>query len=200
MPQPFLVKLLDPEIVLRIHGYPPECGHRFGDRPSPEGPFQLRPFFRWRVGDDEALTKQGIGIIALVQASEQFWGEVNFDEPRPTFDEDDAPPPVYVAASIEIGATEDQRLRLETSRMAVIGNARLLDPDVATATNADFVTSAINWVLDREELIGIPPKTATSWQLALTGVQHQNMFYLVNFVLPAAVFCVALVMWSMRRA
>ena len=39
------------------------------------------------VGDDEALTKQGIGIIALVQASEQFWGEVNFDDPRPTFDE-----------------------------------------------------------------------------------------------------------------
>ncbi len=84
--------------------------------------------------------------------------------------------------------------------MVVVGNSRLLDPDVVTATNANFMTSSLNWVLNREELIGIPPKAATSWQIALTPVQHENMFNLVVFVLPAIVFSVALVMWSIRRA
>ncbi|MEM9478235.1 MAG: Gldg family protein [Verrucomicrobiota bacterium] len=151
------------------------------------------------VADDEELTKRGIGIIALLQAGSRFWGEANYGDPQPMLDDEDTAPPVYVAAAIEIGATEDLRLRLETSRMAVIGNSRLLDPDVATATNASFITSTINWALDREELIGIPPKTATRWQIALTPVQHQNMFNLVVFILPAIVFSIALVMWSARR-
>ncbi|MEM0895342.1 MAG: Gldg family protein [Verrucomicrobiota bacterium] len=152
-----------------------------------------------KVGDDEELTKRGIGIIALLQAGSRFWGEANYGDPQPMLDDEDTAPPVYVAAAVEIGATEDLRLRLETSRMVVVGNSRLLDPDVATATNAAFIASAINWALDREELIGIPPKTATSWQIVLTPVQHQNMFNLVVFVLPAIVFSIALVMWSARR-
>ncbi len=150
--------------------------------------------------NDDELIKKGLGIIALVQANPRFWGETDFDAARPVLDPEDNAPPVFVAAAALQGVTEDLRLRLESSRMVVVGNGNLLDPDNLTRSNTAFILSSLNWILKRENLIGIPGKTQTAYQLEITPRQHQNMFTLSIFVLPGAAFCFALFMWSARRS
>jgi len=149
--------------------------------------------------DDTELARRGIGIIALVQANPRFWGEFDFNAERPVLDPTDNAPPLYLAASIEKGASEDLRLRLDASRMVVIGNGSLLDPDHTTHTNTSFILAGLNWMLDRERLIGIPHKTAIVHRLEITPTQHERMFTIAVFILPAAAFSFGLFMWSARR-
>ncbi len=149
--------------------------------------------------NNEELTRRGIGITALIQANPRFWGEFDYNGERPVLDPTDNAPPLYLAATIEKGASEDLRLRLDASRMVVIGNGNLLDPDHDTRTNTELILGGLNWMLDRERLIGIVPKTATVHRLEITPTQHERMFSIAVFILPAASFCFGLFMWSARR-
>ena len=150
--------------------------------------------------DNMELTKRGLGIIALVQSSGRFWGEYNYTGESPTLDATDNKGPVFLAATVEKGATEDLKIKLDTSRMVVVGNGNLLDPDYLTDSNVNFVLSGLNWLLDREQLIDILPKTATAYRIEITEEQHDRMFNLAIFVLPGIVFAIGLMVWSIRRA
>lgn len=150
--------------------------------------------------DNEKLALQGLGIVALVEANSRFWGEMDYTGERPVLDPSDNAAPVFIGASIEKGATEDLRLKLATSRMVVLGNTSLLDGDYLTASNVNFILSGLNWILDRENLINIPAKTATAYRIEITESQHTRMFRLAIFVLPGVVFALGLMVWSIRRA
>ncbi len=151
------------------------------------------------VADNATLAQRRIGIVGFIQANPRFWGEFDFNGERPVLDPTDNAPPLYLAATIEKGASEDLRLRLDASRMVIVGNGNLLDPDYATETNSRFILSGLNWILDRERLIDILPKTATVHRLEITPTQHERMFTIAVFILPAAAFCFGLFMWSVRR-
>ena len=151
---------------------------------------------------DAALAQRGLTVKPLMKATERFWGEIRYDTgSAPVFDPtEDHGPPVYIAATVERGGDAEAPVRLESSRLVVVGNGTLLDPDSLSATNADFILSSLNWALAREELIGITPKRATTYSIRMSEGQTKRTFWLAVLILPGLVFGTAVFMWSIRRA
>jgi hypothetical protein len=148
--------------------------------------------------DTEALAAKSIVPRPLLEADPQFWGDRNHTEPVPTLDPLDKKAPIYTAASVEKGGSEDAVVKLKSSRMVVIGNATLLDP-IPTRSNAKFVMNAINWTLDREERIDIMPSRVTNFRVNMPAEKYGNLVFLVVILLPAAAFFFAIFVWSSRR-
>lgn len=149
---------------------------------------------------DEQLKAANIEAYPLMAASERFWGELNHLEELPVADAADVTQDVIVAASIERGALSDERLKAESSRMVVVGNAAMLEPQQASAVSRDFIASSLNWMLSREKLIGITAKPRQNYRVELSPTQSQVVFWSTTFVLPALVLCLGLTIWSGRRS
>jgi hypothetical protein len=153
------------------------------------------------VGDQE-LAQDGLTVTPLMKATERFWGETRYETGGlPVFDPtEDYGQPLYIAATVERGGAKDSAVRLESSRLVAVANGTMLDPDSLTDTSADFVLSSLNWALDREELIGITPKRATTYTIKMSAAQTKRTFWLAVLILPGLVFGAAIFMWFVRRA
>lgn len=153
------------------------------------------------------LRENAITVTPLAFAGADYWGETRYFEPDPRPDSRDTrpPEPLWLAAAVERGAQHDERLSANSSRMVVIGNAALLDPSRDGLARVDFtarafVTAALNWTMNREELLGIPSRYMPGYHLSLTPQQTRKIFGLCLGLFPAAVLALALAMWSARRA
>ncbi|MBB5031947.1 GldG family protein [Prosthecobacter vanneervenii] len=150
--------------------------------------------------DSPELKEQSITPSPLIQASPRFWGERQFLEELPIVDEEDTLPPIYVAASVERGATADETQRANSSRMVVVANATLLDKQTMLSISHDFVAAGVNWLMNREDFIGIPAKARHSYRIQLTDRQHELIFWITSITLPGIVLGLGLMIWASRRA
>ena len=146
-----------------------------------------------------------VRLTPLLQSGEGFWGET--DPPAtgqtPFFDpKKDHMGPLTLAVAIEKGAVADPRVKVETSRAVVVGNGELLSD--TTARQAEGVTlffgmNALNWLLDREDLIGIPPKAKHETTISLDEPQMNRLKTLVLLLIPGLVAVCGLANWWVRR-
>jgi hypothetical protein len=150
--------------------------------------------------DSSTLRSHHILVTPLVDAADRFWGEADFAAELPRVDASDTKPPVHVAASVERGAVSDERLRVDSARMVVIGNASMLDPATRLGVHQDFISSSLNWMINRERLIGVTPKPITAFRIQLTEEQRKQIFWVTCFLMPGAVLGMGLLIWSHRRA
>jgi hypothetical protein len=74
-----------------------------------------------------------------------------------------------------------------------------LTNDALNEANIDFVVAGLNWLLNRKDLIGIPPKSEQQFTLNLSDQQMQRMELLVMVVMPVAVAMVGGFVWAQRR-
>jgi len=150
--------------------------------------------------DGERVKANAIKLQPLIRASKGYWGEVRYTETaRVYFDpKEDHINPV-VAAAAEKGAPIDDRFQVDSSRLIVVGNTTFLDNQWFTEADLDFVLSGINWLLAREELIGVAPKPVRNFSLSLTEAQLGSIFLLVMIVIPACAGVMGLVVWLKRR-
>lgn len=149
---------------------------------------------------DTALREQAISVLPLIRAAPRFWGESQFLEELPIVDEKDTVPPIYVAASIERGAVRDESARADSSRMVIVSNSTMLDKQTMLAVNRDFVAAGLNWLMNRERLIGITSKPKRSYRIQLTSRQHELIFWVTSFAMPGLVLGLGFMVWSSRRA
>jgi gliding motility-associatede transport system auxiliary component len=149
--------------------------------------------------NSEALRARHIVVTPLMNASNRYWGETRYLDALPVIGPEDAQPPVQLAASVERGFVADERLRVDSSRMVVIGNAEMLDPATRLAVHQDFISSCLNWMLNRERLIGITPKRLSLFRLDLTEEQHKKIFRVTAVLLPGVALALGMLMWSHRR-
>ncbi len=150
--------------------------------------------------DDPHLENQNIRVHPLMGASERYWGERNYLEELPVADAEDTRENLFLAASVERGSVLDETLRVDSCRMIVVGNASLLDQKSALAVNRDFVAASLNWLLNRERLIGITPKVKHHYRIQLDPRQGELIFWLTTCVFPALVLVLGLMIWASRRA
>lgn len=149
--------------------------------------------------DTERAKEIGVKLQPLIQASKGFWGETHHTENAVYFDpKEDHIDPV-VAASVEKGAPNDDRLRVDSSRLIAVGGSAFLTNDNLTEADLDFVLNGINWLLDREEIIGIAPKPAHNLSLNLTESQMHLMALLVMLAIPGCAGALGIVVWFKRR-
>ncbi len=146
-------------------------------------------------------------VIPLLQSAEGFWGETEItggDEKQVFFDpKKDHMGPLTLAAAVEKGGVEDERVKVESARMIVVGNAELLGNNayrLSEGLSADFTISALNWLLDREDVIGIAPKEKKTVTLSLNEKQLSDIALAVMGILPGIVVLFGVLNWWQRRA
>lgn len=157
--------------------------------------------------DRSRETTAKIKFIPFLQSAEGFWGEVDPGESdeRPAFFDPsrDHLGPLTIAVAAEKGGVADRRVKVETSRLVVIGNAELLGNStyrLAEGINLDVAVNALNWLLDREELVGIPPKEKTSIALSISETELRNLALAVMAGVPGFVAMLGLLNWLQRRS
>lgn len=153
---------------------------------------------------DEALAEsESIRLVPLMEAVEGFWGETDYERGAETgywFDpETDHGAPLYTAVSAEKGAVDDDRVQVDTSRLVAVGSFVWITDEGLQGVSLDFFLGAMNWLMDREELIGIVPKERTTIALNLSQDQVLNIRRLAVYAIPALVALLGFAVWWQRR-
>ncbi len=157
--------------------------------------------------DRSRETTSKMKFIPFLQSAEGFWGETDpvESEARPAFFDPskDHIGPLTIGVAAEKGGLADTRVKVETSRLVVIGNSELLSNNayrLAEGINLDVAVNALNWLLDREELVGIPPKEKKNIALSLSEKELRNLALAVMAAVPGFVAMLGLLNWLQRRA
>lgn len=153
--------------------------------------------------EDDLLLAENIRPLPLMVASAGFWGETEFQAEEVSFNPDidhGQPEPVFTAGSVQKGTPGDPDFLKGSSRLVVVGNPNLISPDGNTAkVSADFTMAAINWVMNREELMGISPRKPTFFTLNISPDKVALLQTLVILVLPGAAMILGGFVWMRRR-
>lgn len=204
--------------VLSVVNIPGVAARRSYDVPVAlmpgHGPTRDLPALSLRLGgqtqslnvleNDDLLKSANIHPRPLMLAGDGYWGESDFNAEEISYnpDEDNGRPDlVYTAASVEKGAMGDVNLEQQTSRLVVAGNANLISPEGnTTKVAADFTMAAMNWVMNREEIIGISPRKPTAFSLNISDAAFGLLQSVMIFILPLLAIIAGIVVWMRRRA
>jgi hypothetical protein len=107
-----------------------------------------------------------------------------------------------IGGSIEKGATGDQRVQTNSSRMVVVSNAMFVQDRALTQDQQalDFMSGSINWLLSREALIGIAPKIPKPLTFTLNETALQGMRWIILVLIPLLFVVIGTAVWWQRRA
>ena len=146
-------------------------------------------------------------FIPLLVSADGFWGETEpilEDQERPAYfdPKKDHLGPLNIAIAAEKGGLADRRVKVDTSRLIAVGNAELLTTNsyrTSEGVTLDFAINALNWLLDREQLVGIPPKEKRNVALTLNEAQLRSLAIAVLAV-PLFVALLGVANWWQRRS
>ncbi len=147
----------------------------------------------------------------LLETSSGGWGETSLERlPEVEAEETDLLGPVSLAVAVEEIAPEagpddgssDSAPAGEKSagmRMIVFGDSDFAaDNQIGNQGNAALIDNAINWLLERDTLLGIPPKKPEQVRLSLTRQQLWRT-YLLTALLPLLAIVAGMVVYFKRR-
>jgi ABC-type uncharacterized transport system involved in gliding motility auxiliary subunit len=88
-----------------------------------------------------------------------------------------------------------------TTRILVVGDSLFLgNLPIDYSANRDFLGNAVNWLLDRPQLLeGIGPRPVTEFRLLITKTQQREICWLLLGALPGAVLLFGGLVWLARR-
>ncbi|MBK1791083.1 Gldg family protein [Persicirhabdus sediminis] len=177
----------------------PDVNKQIGGKPATfEGPsssLEVRE-------NDEDLLNRLITPVPLIEANERWWGETRYqDAGTPEFNaEEDNAAPIYLGAKITRGNASDDQTRHLTGRMVVVSNSGFMEPNSMRAEQEDFLNASSNWLIGREELIGIGPRKVVRHKLTLPDKERSLVNKICLIGMPLAALLAALVVWNTRRA
>ncbi|MDQ3117976.1 MAG: GldG family protein [Verrucomicrobiota bacterium] len=146
-----------------------------------------------------------IKLQPLAQAEKGYWGEADYnssDEAVLQFTEGrDQETPLTFAVSIEKGGSADDRVQTNSSRMVVVANSTFLQDNALTQDQQglDFISGSINWLLNREQLIGIAPKVPRTLTFSLEEAGMRNLRWLILVLMPLIPAVIGMAVWWQRR-
>jgi ABC-type uncharacterized transport system involved in gliding motility auxiliary subunit len=153
-----------------------------------------------------SMVAEGDGATALVQTSDEGWGETNLGmllrgEPVALDDADNSGPAVVgVAVEQPAVAGEDEDVAAAEYRLVVFGDSDFLtDLDISNAGNAVLAANTFNWLTAREDLVGIPPRDVEQVSLFLSQQEMRNLALLVLIGMPGAAIIAGILVWRRRR-
>jgi ABC-2 type transport system permease protein len=147
-----------------------------------------------------------INLQPLAQAEKGYWGETDYnstDDAKLQFDPKlDHDAPLNIAVSIEKGGSGDDRVQVNSSRMVVVSNATFIQDNalVQGQQALDFFSGSINWLLSREQIIGIAPKIPQTLTFTLDDHALSNVRWIILVLLPLLPAVIGFAVWWRRRA
>ncbi len=112
-------------------------------------------------------------VFELVGTSaKDAWGERDYRHPPFTFnfERGDIPAPVSVAVVAERVAGRKQNINIPAGRMLVFGSSDVVsNARINSMANSFFLLNAVNWMLDRDQFLNIPPRPLPEFHLQATN-------------------------------
>ncbi len=156
--------------------------------------------------EPDRVRAANIRLQPLVQAEKGYWAEADYNsEDQAKFQADavrTAGALHTIAVSIEKGGSADERVQANSSRMVVVTNAMFFE-DAAIRQDQqplDFISGCVNWLLNREQLIGIAPKIPKTLTFTLEENALRNFRWLILVLMPLIPAVLGVAVWWRRRA
>ncbi len=154
------------------------------------------------MDDQDAEAGDRPTVMPLAMTSEKSWSETQVDETEAKYDENtgDLRGSFSLAVAVERGATQKMLdVQIRPSRMVVFGDSDFVSNGALAGGDQDLFMSALNWLLDREELMAIAPKPIEKIKLSLTRKQLNRLFWINIAGIPFVAGVAGLLVWFRRR-
>lgn len=155
--------------------------------------------------EQDRVRAANVRLQPLLQAEKGYWAETDYnstDEAKLQADALQNPDtPLVIGVSIEKGGSADERVQANSSRMVVVSNATFIQDNAITQDQQalDFVSGSVNWLLSREQLIGIAPKVPKTLTFSLDEKAMRNLRWLILVLMPLVPAVLGFGVWWRRR-
>jgi ABC-2 type transport system permease protein len=180
-----------------------------GDSPVTRRLADVRALF---LGGTSSLTLEpdrvrsaNIRLEPLIQAEKGYFAETDYntdDQAKLQTDaKRDTNTALTIGATIESGGSADERVQLNSSRLVVVSNATFVQDNAITQDQQglDFVSGSVNWLLSREQLIGIAPKVSKPLTFSLSEDALARLRWIILIFMPLVPALIGTVVWWQRR-
>ena len=156
--------------------------------------------------EPERVRTANVRLQPLIQAEKGYFAETDYntnDQAKLQADAKKAgTAPLTIGVSIEKGGSGDERVQMNSSRMVVVSNATFIRDNALTQDQQalDFVSGSINWLMSREQMIGIAPKVPKTLTFTLDQTGLRNLRWIVLLLIPLVPALIGSAVWWKRRA
>ena len=139
----------------------------------------------------------GLTTTELAMTSGEGWGETNLSAlAEVERGEGDVTGPVPLGVAVEGEKAQGRKTRLVVFGDSDFATNQLIQ---ANSPNQILLSNALNWLVEREALLAIPPRKTEQVRLNLTQEQGYSVYAIVLLLLPALAAIGGIVVWSRRR-
>src|SRR6266571_263055 len=180
-----------------------------GDSPITKRLADVRALF---LGGTSSLTLEpdrvrgaNIRLEPLIQAEKGYFAEKDYNTDEQAKFQADAKQGSNVALTIGTavgnGGSADQRVPMRSPRLAVVSNATFVQDNAITQDQQglDFISGSVNWLLSREQLIGIAPKIPKPLMFSLSEEALRWLRWIVLVFMPLVPAVIGTMVWWQRR-
>jgi hypothetical protein len=145
-----------------------------------------------------------VRLDPLIEAEKGYFAETDYNSDNQAKFQADAKAagaPPTIGAAVERGASADERVQMNSSRLVVVSNATFVQDNAVTQDQQalDFISGSVNWLLSREQLIGIAPKISKPLTFTLDEDALRNLRWIVLVGMPLIFAVLGAVVWWQRR-
>src|SRR6478736_2851609 len=146
-----------------------------------------------------------IRLEPLIQAEKGYFAETDYNSDNQVKLQADAQKagdvPLTIAASAEKGGSADARVQVNSSRLIAVSNATFVQDNAIMQDQAslDFVSDAVDWLLSREQMIGIAPKIPKPLTFSIDSEGLRRLRWILLVLMPLIPATIGTVVWWQRR-
>ena len=156
--------------------------------------------------EPQRVRAANIRLQPLIEAEKGYFAETDYttnDQAKLQTDAKKADTaPLTIGVSIEKGGSADERVQMNSSRMVVVSNATFVQNNALTQDQQglDFISASANWLLSREQLIGIAPKIPKTLTFSLNEDALRGLRWMILVLIPLVFVVLGTAVWWKRRA
>ena len=155
--------------------------------------------------EPDRVRAANIRIDPLIQAEKGYFAETDYNTDDQAKLQADAKrnsdTPLTIGAAVEKGASADERVQVNSARLVAVSNAAFVQDNAVTQDQQalDFISGSVNWLLSREQLIGIAPKIPKPLVFTLNEDSLRNFRWIILILMPLIPAVIGAVVWWQRR-
>src|SRR5216110_1739351 len=183
--------------------------HFLGDSPITKRLADVRALFFGGTSslrlEPDRVRAANIRLEPLIQAEKGYFAEKDYnsdDQPKLQADaKQSSNVPLTIGAAVEKGGSADQRVQLNSSRLVVVSNGSFVQDNAITQDQQglDFISGSVNWLLSREQLIGIAPKIPKPLTFSLSEEALRRLRWIILVFIPLVPAVIGTMVWWQRR-
>ena len=142
-------------------------------------------------------------VFPLAMSDERSWAEKDSPNNKKLhYDAGiDKPGPLPVAVAIEMTKSESSSV-VRTGKMVVFGDSYFASNgglSQGVGGNRTIFLSSLNWLLEREQLLAIPPKNLTILEINFNVKEWRSIYIIFCLIIPVCFALLGFFVWFARR-